>query len=58
MFGLGPAEMAIIGIIGVLLFGNKLPAMAKNLGSAIPSFKKGLQGIEDEVSDIKKQVTA
>jgi sec-independent protein translocase protein TatA len=42
MFGMGPMELMIIGVIAVLLFGSKLPEVAKSLGSSYREFKKGL----------------
>ncbi len=49
-FGMpGPMEMLIIGIIVLLLFGNRLPSTMRSLGRGIVEFKKGVQGIEDEV---------
>jgi sec-independent protein translocase protein TatA len=50
MFGLGGAEMLALLILGVLLFGKKLPEVGKSLGRSLVEFKKGLQGIEDEVA--------
>jgi sec-independent protein translocase protein TatA len=42
-------EWIVIAIIGVLLFGKRLPEVGKNLGKGIVEFKKGLKGISDEV---------
>lgn len=50
MLGLGPTEMIVIGVLAVLLFGNRLPDVAKSAGKAITDFKKGMHGIEDEVN--------
>jgi sec-independent protein translocase protein TatA len=49
-FGMpGPLEMLIIAAIVLLLFGNRLPGVMRSLGRGIVEFKKGIQGIEDEV---------
>lgn len=45
----GPPELLIIGIIALLLFGKRLPEVARSLGKGIVEFKKGVAGIEDEV---------
>lgn len=42
MFGMGPMELMIIGCIAVLLFGSKLPEVARSLGGSYREFKKGL----------------
>jgi len=51
MFGIGPMEMVIVGIIALLLFGKRLPEVARSLGKGIVEFKKGIHGIEDDVND-------
>lgn len=47
--GLGMQEMIIVGIIALLLFGKKLPEVARSLGKGVVEFKKGLRGIEDDI---------
>ena len=47
----GPTEMIVIGIIAVLLFGSRLPSVARSLGRSFIEFKKGMSGVEDEVRD-------
>jgi len=48
MFGLGIQEMMILLVIGVLLFGRKLPEVGRYLGKGIVEFKKGIKGLEDD----------
>lgn len=50
-FGFSPGlpEMLIIGALAVMLFGNRLPEVARSLGKGLVEFKKGLHEIQDEV---------
>ena len=43
----GGWEIAVIAIIGLLLFGRRLPSVGKYLGESIVGFKKGIQGMAD-----------
>jgi sec-independent protein translocase protein TatA len=47
--GLGMTEMAIIGAIAVLLFGKKLPDVAKQLGGSYREFRKGLTDFQSNM---------
>jgi sec-independent protein translocase protein TatA len=47
-FAIGMQEMIIILVVGVLLFGRRLPEVGRMLGKGIVEFKKGLKGLEDE----------
>ena len=51
MWGIGMPELIILGIVGLLLFGKRLPEVARNLGKGITEFKKGVRGIEDDVDN-------
>ncbi|MCH7558267.1 MAG: twin-arginine translocase TatA/TatE family subunit [Planctomycetes bacterium] len=54
----GPFELVIILIIAVLLFGRRLPEIARGLGKSLTEFKKGVHEVEetkdDLISDVKK----
>jgi len=49
MFRLGPAELLIIAILVLFLFGGKrLPEMGKGLGEGIKNFKKAFKSDEEK----------
>ena len=43
---LSPTDMLIIGIVAIMLFGNRLPEVARSLGRSLSEFKKGMQDLE------------
>ena len=48
--GIGSMELVILGVIALLLFGKRLPEVARGMGRSMLEFKKGLAGLEDDVS--------
>jgi sec-independent protein translocase protein TatA len=48
MFGLGPMELMIVGVVAVLLFGKRLPEIGRSMGKSIVEFKKGMRDGEDD----------
>jgi len=45
----GPWEAAILAVIVLVLFGNRLPGAAKSLGQSFTAFKKGVkEGVDEE----------
>lgn len=46
----GHWEIIIILIVALLLFGSRLPALARSLGQSIIEFRKGMRSGEDEAS--------
>jgi sec-independent protein translocase protein TatA len=48
-FSPGPFELLIIAGIALLLFGKRLPSVARSLGQGILEFQKGVRGIEDDM---------
>jgi sec-independent protein translocase protein TatA len=50
MFGrIGGYEVLILMILGLLVFGRRLPEVGRSLGKGIVEFKKGLAGVEDQI---------
>ena len=47
----GPLEIVLIAMAALLLFGKRLPELAKSLGKGVTEFKKGLSNVEDEVKE-------
>ncbi len=47
----------ILLVLGLLIFGKRLPEVGRSLGRGIVEFKKGLKGISDEVDDASNQPT-
>jgi len=53
----GPFELVIILIIAVLLFGRRLPEIARGLGKSLTEFKKGVHEVEETKDDLVSEVT-
>jgi len=55
-FGMpGTTELIIIAIIGLLIFGKRLPEVGKSIGRGIVEFKRGLSGIEEDINDASQR---
>jgi sec-independent protein translocase protein TatA len=48
-FNIGFGEMAMIGVIAVMLFGSRLPEVAGQLGKSYQQFRKGLDEIKSNI---------
>ena len=47
----------LIGLVALLLFGNRLPEVARSLGRSVNEFKKGFDDIKFDVEDAARDDT-
>ena len=56
MFGLGYQELLLILVIVLILFGaQRLPDLARSLGSSVKEFKKGVTELKDDTASAQKK---
>ena len=56
MFGLGYQELLLILVIVLILFGaQRLPDLARSLGSSVKEFKKGVNELKDDATAAAKK---
>lgn len=45
---MGAQEMLIVGILAILLFGERLPEVARKIGKQLTEFRRSVRGIQEE----------
>ncbi len=45
----GGAEWLVILLVALLVFGGRLPEVARSIGKSIAEFKKGIKDAQDEL---------
>ena len=53
----GGMEWVVILVVGLLLFGRRMPEVARSLGKSIVEFKKGIREVRDDIDDQSKPET-
>jgi sec-independent protein translocase protein TatA len=54
MFGLGYSEMVLFGIIALVLFGSRLPEVARSLGGSYRELRKSVSEFQREFQAIER----
>lgn len=52
----GPVEITVILVVALLIFGRRLPEIARNIGKSMTEFKKGINEAKDVKDDLEKDV--
>lgn len=50
MFNLSGTHLLIVLVIALLLFGNRLPEIARSLGRSLNEFKRGMRDVTSDVN--------
>jgi len=48
---LSPMHWLVILVVAVLLFGNRLPEIARSVGRSVNEFKRGLRDVKDNFDE-------
>ena len=48
MFGIGTVEFVVIGMVAVMLFGSRLPKVARSVGQSLMELKRGFLEVSKE----------
>jgi sec-independent protein translocase protein TatA len=53
-----PVMMLVLGAIAVMLFGERLPEVAKSIGKGLMEFKSGIRELQDELHKVVTSATS
>ena len=52
----GGYEWIVILVVALLIFGRRLPEIARSVGKSLTEFKKGINEVQDVKDDVMKDV--
>jgi sec-independent protein translocase protein TatA len=55
---LNPTTMLIVMVLAILLYGERLPEVARTWGKQLIDLKKSVQGLRDQFESVAREVTS
>ena len=52
----GWVEITVVLVVAVLLFGRRLPEIARGMGKSLTEFKKGIKEADDAKQDVADEI--
>jgi sec-independent protein translocase protein TatA len=52
----GPTEWIVVLVVALLIWGRRLPEIARSMGKSVSEFKKGIKEAEQAGDDVSREI--
>jgi len=52
----GPTEWIVVLVVALLIWGRRLPEIARSMGNSVSEFKKGVKEAEEVKDDVAREI--